>query len=471
MYWLVAWLIVVLCAPLASSLASGSAPIHVHLSVGATPSEMNVVWYTESDAGTAVEFGTKSEHYSAQITNPDGKRTLTYGTGYMHHVVMKDLLEDTKYYYRVGDASANKWSKEFNFHTMQLSDEVSDEVTFTALGDMGVFDKAAKMVDELAPQAKDHDIDFALHVGDLAYAFGNWTKWDTWFTRIENVAAYVPYLVCAGNRDEAEIIQERFYMPNDIAKDHDANPSTPPQLNSKSREKQNFYYSFDYDFVHVVALSIKDEFEPGSEQYKWLEKDLATTKMRMEADIIKWSIVIGHTPFYSSSNGHTGGNKALKTAIEGLVYKYNVTFGIWGDDHNYERSYPLYDDVPDIPPQSDSEISKFINPKKPIHLLIGTGGIGLDGWSSPDPPAWSAYREISHGYLKFKCNRSMCKAQFISLSDEGNTEVKDEFWVVKHPGFLSGSQFYIWLLPVAALFILLIKKNIVSLPARTKRFL
>jgi hypothetical protein len=261
-------------------------------------------------------------------------------------------------------------------------------------------------------------------------------------------------------------------MPLDIPVDHDGDATSPAVVNSKAHEKQNFYYAFDYKFVHVVALSIKDDFAPGSDQFKWLEQDLAAAQARTKTGSIKWIIVIGHTPMYSSSNGHTGGNQALKEAVEPLMYKYNVTFGIWGDDHNYERTFPIYRDDADITPADNSgTIPKFANPAKPIHLLVGTGGIGLDGWASPVQPPWSAFREIAHGYLKMSCSRLACKAQFIRVKDDGDEEVADDFIVVKQVPFLTSSHLFIWLLPLAALFVLLVKKNVVTLPATPKRFL
>ena len=34
---------------------------------------------------------------------------------------------------------------------------------------------------------------------------------------------------------------------------------------------------------------------------------------------------------YSSSNGHTGGNKELKESMEDLLNTYNVSLALWGD--------------------------------------------------------------------------------------------------------------------------------------------
>lgn len=46
-------------------------------------------------------------------------------------------------------------------------------------------------------------------------------------------------------------------------------------------------------------------------------------------------------------------------------------------DHVYERSFPIYDEVPDYAMQVHDGIHSFIRPNKTIHLLVGTGGIDL----------------------------------------------------------------------------------------------
>jgi hypothetical protein len=62
----------------------------------------------------------------------------------------------------------------------------------------------------------------------------------------------------------------------------------------------------------------------------------------------------------------------------------------------------------------------------------------VDGWLSPLQPPWSAFRELSHGFLKFVCTRSSCKAQFVRVEDGGDVAVSDEFWVIRQAPLLSG---------------------------------
>jgi len=154
---------------------------------------------------------------------------------------------------------------------------------------------------------------------------------------------------------------------------------------------------------------------------------------------------MAHTPLYSSSDGHTGRNKALRESIEGLLYQYNVSLGIWGDDHGYERSYPVFDGIPDKAFKMVNKVPTFQNPTKPIHLLSGTAGVGLDGWK--DAPTWSAFREAVHGYTKIEISRTTLKGRFIR--QDGS--IADEFAIVQpgKAGSKSESASLWWYLPVA----------------------
>jgi len=217
---------------------------------------------------------------------------------------------------------------------------------------MGVkWENSLRTIRTIAPLSRGLDIDLVLHAGDLAYAFKNFTIWDLWFERAQSVAAYIPYMVCPGNRDEDEIIQERFSFPKE---------GLPPARDPK---KANFYYSFDYSWLHVVAISIKDDYTPGSEQYNWLEEDLrqAQSRIRDGTGDIKWIVLFGHTPLYSSSDGHEQGNKVLKSSIEDMLHLYGVSLAIWGDDHVYERSYPVFKDVPDKSTMFSDPVTKKAN--------------------------------------------------------------------------------------------------------------
>ena len=78
----------------------------------------------------------------------------------------------------------------------------------------------------------------------MAYAFGNFTKWNTFFETIECASPYIPYLISPGNRDEKQICVERFAMPN-----NQYSESIP-------MEKRNAYWSKEYGSAYLISLSI-----------------------------------------------------------------------------------------------------------------------------------------------------------------------------------------------------------------------
>jgi hypothetical protein len=449
-------------------------PKHVHLSVSAVRSEMNVMWYTEEEADKSiVQYGTRSQEYTEEMEG--SSQPIKYGSGYMHHATLIELLPSTVYYYRVGNGNGNDWSNEFKFHTQRaargiqkygsivtLKDDLQvaftnhqnseERIKFVVYGDMGTWPRAEETINAVSQrEVASGTLDMAIHVGDMAYAFGNFTKWNAWFSWVQSIAAYSPYMVCTGNRDEAEIIKERFYMPLDKTFSL-----------YKPQEKQNFYYSYDYEFIHFVAISIKDNYTKSSDQYKWLENDLkkASSRLKDPKDELEWIFLYGHTPLYSSSNGHTGGNKELRAAIEQLLITYNVTLGFWGDDHGYERSYPVFEAVPDVSDYKiyEKQIQSFIQPSKPIHLLTGTSGIELDGWLPGDPPEWSAFREATHGYTKLEISRNLIMGKFIRTDGS----IADQWAVAKRFAkstsvvrqATQSTTFLLWCVPLVGAFIL-----------------
>jgi hypothetical protein len=105
--------------------------------------------------------------------------------------------------------------------------------------------------------------------------------------------------------------------------------------------------------------------------------------------------------------------------VEKLFVDYHVALVVAGDDHVYERSFPRFRDLVEIP-APDSVLGAdtlVVDPKYPTSMTVGTGGIDLDGWGSADRPIWSAHRELAHGYLKVVANAERLTASFVRADD------------------------------------------------------
>lgn len=92
------------------------------------------------------------------------------------------------------------WSPEFYFHTVP---EGSDWAPSLAIfGDMG--NENAQSMARLQEDTQRHMYDAIIHVGDFAYDMNsdNALVGDQFMNQIQSIAAYTPYMVCAGNHEE-----------------------------------------------------------------------------------------------------------------------------------------------------------------------------------------------------------------------------------------------------------------------------
>eukprot|EP01091_Cochliopodium_minus_P014269 TRINITY_DN4812_c0_g1_i1.p1 TRINITY_DN4812_c0_g1~~TRINITY_DN4812_c0_g1_i1.p1 ORF type:complete len:472 (-),score=130.45 TRINITY_DN4812_c0_g1_i1:27-1406(-) len=438
------FLILIFCLHMIQS-SSNIAPKHIHISFGDKPNNYRIMWLTDEYAESYVYYG------EDKLTkNQKGmSSSLKYGSGYIHYVELTNLSMGKRYYYKVGQN--NQKSKKFYFNTKDYQSD--HEFKFLAYGDMGSIYKASgPNCDTVCAEAK--DADFVFHVGDMAYAFGNFTKWNMFFENIECMTPYIPYVISPGNRDEKQFLVERFAMPN-----NQLSESIPI-------DKRTAYWSKELGTAYVISLSILDDYKSMEDtQMIWLEKELQYAKKKIDDknSNLNWIILFVHTPLYSSSDGHTGGNKELKVVLEPLMIKYGVTLGIYGDDHVYERTYPIAFDVPDtIVPSSYDYKPCFLDIKKPIHLLVGTGGIDLDGWTSTVPPNYSAFRELSNGFVKVSVQKKVINVKFVRT----DKTVSDEFFIMKDIEFEGqlrveeeDSISLMWIFPFLLIFIIIIFKN------------
>ena len=127
---------------------------------------------------------------------------------------------------------------------------------------------------------------------------------------------------------------------------------------------ENVFYSFDFENVHFVTISVEQSYSKGSEQYNFLKSDLANTDLDENID---WIVFWLHKPLYFSNSPN--GNTDL-IVLHKLLDQYDVDLVLQADFHAYERSKPITSDGIIM----DHSKCSYIDPKGQIFVTVGTGG-------------------------------------------------------------------------------------------------
>jgi len=376
-------------------------PRHVHLAYGATTTSVVVTWSTLAMTGTPrVEWGTDPFRLSATAHGHSKKFVDSPGGGsvqWIHRVHLGPLTPNTTYYYHCGGIFG--WSGVFAFRTYAGADlhGTEAELRLAVFGDLGVVN--ARSITRLQEEAHQGRYDAVLHVGDFAYDMNKeaGAVGDAFMEQIQPIAAYLPYMTCPGNHENADDFHQyraRFSMPGYNA-------------------TQSLYHSFDIGPVHFVAVSTEVYYYGPNillrvmKQYQWLKQDLEWASAPANRTLRPWILLFGHRPMYCSTGDKDDCTKVhCKTRVgifgmyglEPLLVKYGVDLAIWAHEHAYERIYPVYNytvykDSPD----------PYFNPKAPVHITTGAAGCleNLDPWM-PDQPAFSAKRVGQYGYSRLQ---------------------------------------------------------------------
>ncbi|CAD5227947.1 unnamed protein product [Bursaphelenchus xylophilus] len=213
-----------------------AAPEQVHLALCKEPDCMSVSWVTMHDeGGQKIVYGRDVNASNHESPAKTVKWTFKGITRYMHNVKISNLRYDSKYHYYVGNGKSN--SKKFFFTTFPKGDNFLFKVGL--VGDLGI---AGKSIPYMIEATQKRWIHMVVHVGDIAYNLQNrqGKLGDAYMRKIEPIAAYIPYMVIAGNHEEDgedfANLRYRFSMPDSVSGD-------------------NQYYSFNVGQVHWVGLS------------------------------------------------------------------------------------------------------------------------------------------------------------------------------------------------------------------------
>ena len=432
---------------------AGCSVEQIHTALGKTTDALSVSWVTQSNCtGQEVQYGkglAKAAAADSRIFTVDDGRTW-----YTHVAVMTGLPTNTSVEYKAGSA-AGGFSSVHKIMNRRAR-PAGEPYRHIILGDMGsncAFSlctgcthnsdvctaETCKKNTTVGLIAETEVADMFLHVGDFAYNLdsNNGTKGDQFFKNIEQVAAENVYMVSHGNHEDSEkglahYIESFRGMPSN------AWPSTFRSANGETTN--SLYFSWDYGLVHYVSISTELWFGVGTLEVnaltliEWLKKDLAAANKNRKN--VPWIIVQGHRSMYCTCDGDCVWPALyLRLALEGILFEHGVDLFVNGHEHNYERTYPVF--------ESKSDRSN-VNPKATIYVVSGAAGSQEmhEPFTKPQPE-WSAFRSNSfsysrvlvHNYTHLHWQQVQTDPTLFPLADYGR--VIDDWWIVtdKHGPF------------------------------------
>jgi len=281
-------------------MVTWSQPLTVSLTRGpylqsVTPDSVIVVWETDAPGNSQVDYGPTAS-YGLVVSDAV---SVTH-----HALALTGSSPYTTFHYRVS-TDGQLLGEDSAFRTAAPLTQTT--FSFVVYGDTRTnVTPHQQVVDRIRALAPD----FVLHTGDFVEDGNNAGQWTTFFTVEHDLLRQTPLFGVLGNHEnDSPYYFDVFHFPGNER-----------------------WYSFDYGNVHFVALEIDESssYAPGSEQFQWLENDLAHTGQL-------WKIVFFHVPPYSS--GSHGGDTNVRNALEQPVFtRYGVDLVFNGHDHDYERS-------------------------------------------------------------------------------------------------------------------------------------
>jgi hypothetical protein len=199
----------------------------------------------------------------------------------------------------------------------------------------------------------------------------------------------------------------------------------------------NRYYSFDYQNVHFTVMDdyIPDADEIGSEQYRFVQNDLAKAAADPNID---WIIVVHHRNAYSSTANSviSAAFGQWKEAYHPLFELFNVDLVLQGHHHSYQRSYPIQynSETSRDPIITDRNENTYTNPEGQIFLTVGTGGAGLHPLNGNKAPYLVTAQEEVHGFLNVDVtnnNNNGTTTLVGTFYSNNGGEMTDQFTIAK----------------------------------------
>lgn len=309
-----------------------------------------IAWRTSNSVLGSVKYGTDSTNLNLTAIDP--------GATTKHGILLKNLQQNTKYYYAIYSGTAIQASEYF----FTAKDSTNTDFSFLQYGDCGYNNAIQKQVGALMEADA---AEFAVVCGDIdqggvphiSESEGG-DNYDEIFFNVYNDGVNAKMLsrechyTAIGNHD--------YYANNGAEYD---NSFYLPHNNPENSER---YYSFTWGDAKFIALDVITPFDKtpfpinfapianrwwtdfrvGSPQYEFLENELKCNDK-------KWVFIYFHEGPWTNYWGvdynipsavggdyyQFTGNVMVRNNLVPLFEKYNVDFVLNGHSHLYERGF------------------------------------------------------------------------------------------------------------------------------------
>jgi len=280
---------------------------------------------------------------------------------------------------------------------------LSSDFNFAALGDTNCNSITENIVEDI--QAKVAEI--VLGLGDYIY---NDDTADCWLEIVEPIDNIMK--IAIGNHETGAILTE-------LMEHYDLTEQ---------------YYSFDYQNVHFTVMSDYVSDEIGSEQYDFVQNDLAKAAADPNID---WIVVSHHSQKYAATqNYEIPDENEWNNIYHPLFEQYNVDLVLQGHQHNYQRTYPIKynSDSPANPIITDRNTDTYTNPEGQIYLTVGTGGASLHNLNGNKAPYTVTAEDEVYGFLNVDVTANDAETTLVGTffdNEAGSGETIDQFTITK----------------------------------------
>lgn len=304
----------------------------ISLSVGSTPTELNLNWFSTDSTNGQIQFAKKAdmtgnEFPEAKAKTVNAKIEKAQADGYYaNKATMSDLEENTAYVYRVGNNG--HWSETYTTTTKSKGDFsflFAGDPQLGSTGDLASDkDGWKKTLDLVNTNPLFKDVHFIQNAGDHVEAGKNESQYDAYLSNYQGSVVYsTPFANAVGNHDYAgTAYNDHFNLPNV------SNLGSSGQGNAQG----DYYYIYN----NALMLVLNSNNRSTAEHEEFIKNTLAKTKDNQD---IKWKIVVFHHSIYSSAS-HASDNDILarRDTLAPMFSQNGIDLVLMGHDHVYTRS-------------------------------------------------------------------------------------------------------------------------------------